>query len=117
MYQTIFFLLIIASGPLFAANTMPETESELADVWGSVLYCRAIYDEPAIRNRIYQGDRDSCNNAHRMLGMHALETFSDDSSQAIFGQAQRKAAVIRYNTRSVQEAVGACRELCQGYND
>jgi len=103
--------------PLSASNTLPGSESDLVDVWGSVLYCKAIYDEPNISGRIYEGDRESCNEAHRKLGMHTLESFAEEESRTIFEQAQRKAAVIRYNTRSVQEAVAACRELCRAYND
>ena len=108
--------LILTTVPLYAGNTLPDTQSELIDIWGSVLYCRAIYDEPEISERIYGGDRESCNEAHRSLGMHALDSWPEEDAQAIFGHAEHKAAVIRYNTRSVQQAVAACRELCRAYN-
>lgn len=117
MYRAALFLSVIVMAPLYAANTLPETDSELIDIWGSVLYCRAIYEEPDISGRIYQGDRDACNEAHRSLGMHALEAWPDEEVRTLYDHAQHKAAVIRYNTRSLQEAVGACRELCRAYND
>ena len=112
-------LLVLALLPavLHAVNTLPESESEAIDVWGSVLYCQAIYDEPGVSDRIYEGDRNSCNEAHRSLGMHVLDTFPEEDAQTLFEHARHKASVIRYNTRSVQEAVAACRELCRSYND
>jgi hypothetical protein len=117
MLRVAFVTLLFTATPLFAASTLPDSQSELVDVWGSVLYCRAIYDEPAIRDRIYEGDRESCNEAHRTIGMHALDSWPEEDTRAVFEHAQHKAAVIRYNTRSVQEAVAACRELCRAYND
>lgn len=117
MRWLILCLTIMATAALDADNALPDTQSELIDIWGSVLYCRAIYDEPEISERIYQGDRTSCDDAHRSLGMHALDSWPDEEVQAIFGHAQHKSAVIRYNTRSIQEAVSACRELCRAYDD
>ncbi len=117
MRRLALFLAVFAIAPLHAGNPLPGTESELIDIWGSVLYCRAIYDEPDISSRIYAGDRESCSVAHRSLGMHALDTWPEEDVRTLFGHAEHKAAVIRHNTRSVQEAVAACRELCRAYND
>lgn len=117
MYRAALLVTAFAFTPVYAGNTLPDNQSELVDVWGSVLYCRAIYEEPAISERIYEGDRESCNEAHRSMGMHALESWPEEEVQTVFEQAQHKSAVIRYNTRSVQAAVAACRELCRAYND
>lgn len=117
MYRLILLLMALAISNVYAGNTLPRSQSELIDVWGSVLYCRAIYEESDISGRIYEGDRESCNEAHRSLGMHALDLWPEEEVQTVFEHAQHKSAVIRYNTRSTQEAVAACRELCRAYND
>jgi hypothetical protein len=117
MFRAAHFLTTFVITPLFAGNTLPDTQSEMIDVWGSVLYCQTIYEEPEISERIYRGDRESCNEAHRSMGMHALESWPEEEVRTVFEHAQHKSAVIRYNTRSVQEAVAACRELCRAYND
>jgi hypothetical protein len=117
MCRGILLLMVLAISPVNAGNPLPGNQSELIDIWGSVLYCKAIYDEPDISGRIYEGDRKSCDEAHRSLGMHALDSWPEEEVQAVFEHAQHKSAVIRYNTRSIQEAVAACRELCRAYND
>ena len=114
---TVILMMLFAGSSLHAANPLPDTESELIDIWGAVFYCQAIYEEPDVRNRIYEGDRTSCNKAHRALGLHALDRYPDEEVRTLYEHAQHKAAVIRYNTRSVQEAVSACRELCSSYDD
>lgn len=117
MRRITLLLIALAALPVNAGNPLPGNQSELIDIWGSVLYCRAIYEEPDISGRIYEGDRDSCNEAHRSLGMHALDSWPEEEVQTVFEHAQHKSAVILYNTRSTQEAVAACRELCRAYND
>lgn len=117
MCRLMLLLMALAISPVNAGNPPPDSQSDLIDIWGSVLYCRAIYEEPDIRGRIYEGDRESCNEAHRSLGMHALDSWPEEEVQTVFEHAQHKSAVIRYNTRSTQEAVAACRELCRTYND
>ena len=114
---TLFLSLILVCAPLCASNELPSSKSELVDIWGSVLYCRAIYEEPNISGRIYDGDRQSCNEANRRIAAHAQRSYSQTDTRAVFEHAKHKAAVIRYNTRSVPEAVTACRELCRSYND
>lgn len=116
-HKALLVSLMLGGNALSAANSLPESDPELIDIWGSVLYCGAIYDEPAIRDRIYQGDRQSCAQASEKLAMHAQQSRSLEETRTIFDHASHKAAVIRYNTRSVQEAVAACRELCRSYND
>jgi hypothetical protein len=112
-----FLLLALFYSPASAENQPPSSPAELVDIWGSVLYCRAIYEEPNISQRIYDGDRQSCAVAHRALGSHTLNSYPETQARDLFDQAQRKASIIRYNTRSVQEAVAACRELCRPYVD
>jgi hypothetical protein len=112
-----FLLLTLASVPVAADISLPESKSELIEVWSSVLYCRSIYEEPDIRGRIYDGDRNSCNEANRSMASHTQSNHPEAEARTVFESAQKKAAVIRYNTRSVQEAVTACRELCRSYSD
>jgi hypothetical protein len=116
-HLTVLFLLAALSAPLEAANSLPESQTEMIDIWASILYCRAIYEEPNIKNRVYEGDRQSCNQADRALDSHAQNKYSETDAQTLLKHAQHKSAVIRYNTRSVQQAVAACRELCRSYND
>ncbi|MFC1740156.1 hypothetical protein ACFL0N_01595 [Pseudomonadota bacterium] len=114
---TFAILLLAVNASLSAASPLPDSDSELIDIWGSVLYCGAIYEEPDISGRIYEGDRQSCTEARKKVATHVQSSRSLADTRAIFEDASRKAQVIRYNTRSVQEAVTACRELCRIYND
>ncbi len=96
------------------ATTLPSTTTELVDTWGSVLYCQGIYKEPDVRGRIYAGDLQACDKSDRLLRWLAEANYSQSERKMLEQGTSRRAAAIRYNTRSVQDAVTACRQLCRG---
>jgi hypothetical protein len=108
------FLALVVSCPA-ASETHAMERSQLVDAWSAVIYCRNIYEEPDIRGRIYPGDRNSCEAAHANLGRMALSGRPPEEAQAIAAEAGQKARVIRYNTRSAQDAVPACRQQCREF--
>lgn len=96
-----------------AEEPPPFSRTELVDTWGSILYCLAVYEEPGVEGRIYQGDLRSCETAGQVVAGIARRDYSEPEVQQIALEAGRKASIIRYNTRSIQDAVFACRQQCR----
>lgn len=107
--------LVMAPGLSLADPPSPLSRSELVDAWGSILYCQAIYEEPAVRARVYRGDRNHCDSAQAVLAGMAENIGNAAQSERIAREAARKAAAIRYNTPSLDDAVTACRQQCRNF--
>lgn len=112
------FLCIILLGAAYANHasaqeTLPETMADFQDTWSSVFYCRKIYQDAAVRNRVYAGDLQACENADALIRGMAESRFSTQDRQIVEKNAVNKSNAIRYNTPSVQEAVAACRQQCR----
>jgi hypothetical protein len=105
-------MILALAGSAWAAER-PASTAQLIDMWGSVKYCRAIYAEPQLRSRVYAGDHASCEKAEGILRDLMTSDYPVGDWQHISLAAEQKAAAIRYNTRSVNEAVTACRQQCR----
>ena len=102
-------MLVLAPGQLPADSDGELSRSELVDAWASILYCQSIYEEPSVRGRVYKGDRDDCNAAQEHLSATAEDRGPGAEIEHIARDAAQKAAAIRYNTLSLDDAVTACR--------
>lgn len=109
------WFLIPAASTAMAASTdkLPATATELIDTWASVKYCQGIYQEPAVRGRIYEGDLLDCDKSDRLLHWISRSRAAAVDQELLAAGAARKAAAFRHNTLSVQHAVTACREQCR----
>ena len=115
-YIGTFFLslsFIAGMAEVFAAEPPLFSRTDIVDTWGSVLYCQSIYQEPDIKGRIYPGDLQACDESHRLMVDLVNRDYPPRERQEIAGDAMKKASAIRYNTRSAQDAVGACRQQCR----
>ena len=107
--------LILLFQPANAGDKLPETPSEIQDAWSSVLYCQTIYQEPDVKDRIYAGDLQSCEKADSLIRWLISRDFSPRDRHTLEQNARNKSGAIRYNTRSVQDAIMACRQQCRHY--
>jgi len=114
-------LLALVVGVGFASAAASEaeviTKPELIDDWGSVIYCQAIYEEPDVRGRIYPGDHEACGRAYDLMVYRVKSSYTPREGQEIAQNAARRATAIRHNTRSVQEAIAACRHQCRAFSE
>jgi len=108
--------LILASQPVMAGGELPETQVEIQDSWSSIFYCQAIYQEPDVKGRIYAGDLQSCEKADSLVRWVISQRYSPREQEILEQIARNKSNAIRYNTRSVQEAIMACRQQCRQYS-
>lgn len=99
-----------------AGDELPGTPAEIQDVWSSVFYCQEIYQEPEVKDRIYTGDLESCEKSDQLMRWLVSRRYSAKDRQLLEQNARSKSRAIRYNTRSVQEAITACRQQCRQYS-
>ena len=99
--------------PLAAMEDIPQSPAEVQDTWGSVFYCQEIYGEPRVKGRVYPGDLQACEKSDALIRWSISSRYSPEDRQVLEQNARNKAAAIRYNTRSVEEAVQACRQQCR----
>lgn len=107
------FSCIAGTVDVFATELPLFSRMDIVDTWGSVLYCQSIYQEPDIRGRIYPGDLQACDDSHRLMVDMVNRDYPSQERQEIARDAMQKASAIRHNTRSAQDAVGACRQQCR----
>jgi hypothetical protein len=107
------FSFIASTVEVFATELPFFSRMDIVDTWGSVLYCQSIYQEPDIRGRVYPGDLQACDDSHRLMVDMVKRDYSSQERQEIARDAMKKASAIRHNTRSAQDAVGACRQQCR----
>ena len=114
-FSTFFLSLSFMAGvaEVLAADLPLFSRMDIVDTWGSVLYCQSIYQEPDIKGRIYSGDLQACDESHSLMVDMVNRDYPPRERQEIARDAMKKASAIRYNTRSAQDAVGACRQQCR----
>jgi hypothetical protein len=102
-------LPLLLSGLLSSAmaQEIPTNPADIQNVWGSVLYCQNIYSEPGVSGRVYPGDLQDCEKADALLRWSVSQQYGPGDKETLERFANKKAGVIRYNTRDVQQAVGA----------
>lgn len=109
-------ILVLFSTPACPGDNLPVTPAEILDSWSSILYCQRIYQEPEVKGRVYQGDILSCENSDKLIRWVISNRYSLQNRQVLEQNAVNKSAAIRYNTRSVQEAIMACRQQCREFS-
>lgn len=109
-------VLVLFSTPACPGDDLPATPTEIQDSWSSILYCQRIYQEPELEGRVYQGDILSCEKSDKLIRWIISNRYSPQNRQVLEQNAVNKSAAIRYNTRSVQEAVMACRQQCREFS-
>ena len=98
---------VVVSGPT------PSTSSRSSTTWSSVFYCQNLYREPEIKPRIYENDTLACRKSEGLVRWVISTRWSRADQQILERNSMSKAGAIRYNTRSPQEAVTACRNRCR----
>ena len=111
--QLCLLAVCLLSLPLAAMENIPQSQAEVQDTWGSVFYCQEIYGEPRVKGRVYPGDLQACEKSDALIRWSISSRYSPEDRQVLEQNARNKAAAIRYNTRSVEEAVQACRQQCR----
>lgn len=105
---------LLTSAPAAVAEKLPLfSRTDLVDTWGSLIYCQGIYEEPDVRGRVYQGDLQACSESGQRIKGLVNRDYSPAQARQIALDSARKAAAIRHNTRSIQDAVAACRKQCR----
>ena len=99
-----------------AGEDLPQTPVEIQDSWSSIFYCQEIYQEPDVKGRVYAGDLQSCEKADQLIRWSISHRYSPRDREILEQNARNKSVAIRYNTRSVQEAIMACRQQCRHYS-
>jgi hypothetical protein len=104
------------SSPVITGDELPETPAEIQDSWSSIFYCQDIYQEPEVKGRVYPGDLQSCDKADKLIRWSISSLYSPQNRQILEQNARNKSGAIRYNTRSLHEAVTACRQQCRQFS-
>jgi hypothetical protein len=103
---------LILLSPL-SAQGPPLTQRDVEDTWSSVFYCQNLYREPEIKMRIYENDTQACRKSDSLVRWVISTRWSPADREILERNSMGKAGAIRYNTRSPQEAVTACRNRCR----
>jgi len=106
----------LVSSHAYAGGEMPESPDEIQDSWSSIFYCQEIYQEQNVKGRIYPGDLQSCEKSDRLIRWLISTRYSPRDRQVLEQNARNKSGAILYNTRSVQEAIMACRQQCRQFS-